>query len=1311
MLQDILEGIGALARDEGELNSEIINERISSLPLNEDQSHFKEKEEEKVGVNLSKNIKGNVVGDLHMESGYKPIQTKRRNNASTKTEHRSTSNHEVNVVNSKYKSLPSRSKGSRVQIIDDDNELDEFIRQNKTGLNIFSSSYNLDKSNQKKFFQSTNLSNNVSNTIEHELNEIYHEAKQYNNSKSNQINNHYKMNNTSMDVQDMFDKHSSSCNELNQSATISNNNQVNDNNVDTNNQSLPLRSKRVKNLSSKDSVTSIICPICVRSIQINCGNNPDEVLSIHIDRCSRRTSTMSKSSFVEESEKDDPSSDSHLSDPHDDDNYKPSKRSDVDTDDDNDDDILNIRNTKNTAKSKMQKQKQKKSLKNDNTNKLNSKKISNKTKPFQNDNKNDLEFVDNGDDSCQENENAIFKDLDPFCDDWEDYAYEGRLQQSNVDLEDYSFTAYGTQVPTATWSSLHDYQKEGCNWLFDLYQEGVGGILGDEMGLGKTAQLCTHFGSLAKLHLQRNTRNKALFLVVCPATVLQHWLDEMHRWTPMMRTVILHSISATGAELNKLGDAGTEIVIRNLQSSPTTRGLTIVTTYEGLRKHRSVLNLLEYTAVCLDEGQKIRNPVTSIATICKLLPAFHRIILSGTPIQNNLKELWSLFDFIYPGRLGTYMVFEKEFVEPIRTGGYLNITRLQYEIALRSAMTLQRIVKPYLLRRKKDDLALITKLPKKTEQILYCRISERQKQMYLDFISSNEVKAVLEKKLVAFRAINILRKLCNHPALIVETFDKNIKWENEVNNLYGNILDDEDDIDNNNIIQKRFENLKNNNQLLWNDSGKLLALSKILPLWYQEGHKVLLFSQTRIMLDLIEYMMKDLSFSYVRLDGNIPVAKRASIIHDFNHNKNIFIILLTTKTGGVGISLTAANRVILFDPDWNPMNDIQSRERAWRLGQTREVTIFRLISKGTIEEKIYQRQIYKLLLTNRILDNPRQKALFSKSELKELFELRDENNEVMTSNFVFKTHQNNSYFNNRNSSDLPMEGEVDLTANNNDNNNGNLLDTSFVEDGEVLDDDKQEDNIINNNNNNNIYSVSDYIECDSNSSDVAINNNNNNNNNNNRNNNDDNDNENNREKRLLKALFDGDVISSVYDHSYVDPSSSSINYYEEKRIQKEAREVVNNSIKKIENSSVLYNNSNNSNNNDSSIGHNGSFLSSSTLLNSLRQMNRNNNANNYSEIVNNNNNNINHNNEINDTIITRPKVSIQQDVINRLNNLFNKNDSNTNTNNNRNQLNRMIFTTDFILNQFKDLGDQYAPLFRDCLRSVAYLEDGVWVKK
>jgi hypothetical protein len=366
-------------------------------------------------------------------------------------------------------------------------------------------------------------------------------------------------------------------------------------------------------------------------------------------------------------------------------------------------------------------------------------------------------------------------------------------------------------------------------------------------------------------------------------------------------------------------------------------------------------------------------------------------------------------------------------------GAYAHASKLQYEIAIRCAGTLQRMVRPYLLRRKKDDLAQLAKLPPKTEQVLFCPISTRQRRIYEQILDSDEVKKVIARRIPAFRAISQLRKLCNHPALVYQdgalqwsmvkgmreriqlaaampqdtatttgtttTTDDWDAYEDDGPSRYahegeGDNGDEDDDV----LLRQRLSStgvergfLRHGDQppdpLLWSDSGKLLVVSKILPIWQREGHKVLIFCQTTTMLHVIEQMVLSMNFTYARLDGHTPIGKRDGLIQQFNTDPSIFVMLLTTRTGGVGISLTAANRIVLFDPDWNPMTDIQARERAWRLGQQREVVIYRLITKGTIEEKIYHRQIFKLLLSHRVLDDPKQRNLFSKSQMQELFEL------------------------------------------------------------------------------------------------------------------------------------------------------------------------------------------------------------------------------------------------------------------------------------------------------------------------------------
>jgi SNF2 family DNA or RNA helicase len=208
-------------------------------------------------------------------------------------------------------------------------------------------------------------------------------------------------------------------------------------------------------------------------------------------------------------------------------------------------------------------------------------------------------------------------------DDWEDYDYLNRLENEGITRENeadiFVETGYGTTAFNAAWSQMHEYQKEGCRWMHGLYHDGVGGILGDEMGLGKTMQLCLHFGALGRIHRSSRTNDNecASFLIVCPATVLQHWVREMNKWEPTMRIAVLHNVSKTGNQLQRLDDRAREMVIRHLKKSNKSRALTILTTYEGLRKHKECVLSIEWTGVCLDEGQKIRNPQAEVTRIAK----------------------------------------------------------------------------------------------------------------------------------------------------------------------------------------------------------------------------------------------------------------------------------------------------------------------------------------------------------------------------------------------------------------------------------------------------------------------------------------------------------------------------------------------------------------------------------------------------------------------------------------------------------------------------------------------------------------------
>lgn len=390
----------------------------------------------------------------------------------------------------------------------------------------------------------------------------------------------------------------------------------------------------------------------------------------------------------------------------------------------------------------------------------------------------------------------------------------------------------------------------------------------------------------------------------------------------------------------------------------------LITTYSSLIIYDSALLSKNWHYVILDEGHKIRNPDAKITIVTKCFRTPHRIILSGSPIQNNLKELWSLFDFIFPGKLGTLPVFMENFSVPIVQGGYSNATDVQIQTAFKCASVLKDTIMPYLLRRVKNDVKMTLNLPSKNEQVLFCRLSREQKEEYLRYLQSRECKYVLTSRNNIFKALIHLRKICNHVDLVTDQYFKSPHWSTD---YFGDDLK------------------KAGLSGFFKRSGKMIVVDTLLKLWKKQEGRVLIFSQSRIMLDVLEDFIKEQNYTYRRMDGSTSAASRSRLVNEFNNNDSIFIFLLTTKVGGLGLNLIGANKVIIFDPDWNPTNDLQARERSWRIGQTKNVTIFRLLTAGTIEEKIYHRQIFKQFLSNRVLKDPKQKRFFKTNDLHELF--------------------------------------------------------------------------------------------------------------------------------------------------------------------------------------------------------------------------------------------------------------------------------------------------------------------------------------
>ena len=537
------------------------------------------------------------------------------------------------------------------------------------------------------------------------------------------------------------------------------------------------------------------------------------------------------------------------------------------------------------------------------------------------------------------------------------------------------------RVPGDIYPSLFDYQKTGVQWLWELYSQQVGGIVGDEMGLGKTIQIIAF---LAGAHYSKKITKP--IIVVAPATVMKQWVNEFHTWWPPFRVSILHTSGSGMIDMGRECREEDELMSaapRSIRNKPLTKaqksakkivdrvvqeGHVLVTTYSGLQTYAELLIPTDWEYAVLDEGHKIRNPNTAITIYCKELRTANRIILSGTPMQNNLVELWSLFDFVFPMRLGTLVNFRQQFEFPIRQGGYANASNLQVQTAMQCAETLKETISPYLLQRFKADVA--SDLPKKSEQVLFCKLTKVQRDIYESFLASDDLKAIMNGKRQVLYGVDILRKICNHP-----------------------------DLQDHKILSiKAGYNYGNGAK-----SGKMQVVKALLELWKEQGNKTLLFAQHRIMLDILEKFIGSLkNFNYRRMDGTTPIHTRQSLVDEFNNNPTAHVFLLTTKVGGLGINLTGANRVIIYDPDWNPSTDVQARERAWRLGQKREVMIYRLMTAGTIEEKIYHRQLFKQFLINKILRDPKQRQTFQMKDLHDLFTLGGADEPATETSTLFK---------------------------------------------------------------------------------------------------------------------------------------------------------------------------------------------------------------------------------------------------------------------------------------------------------------------
>uniref|UniRef100_A0A4W5JTZ2 DNA excision repair protein ERCC-6-like n=1 Tax=Hucho hucho TaxID=62062 RepID=A0A4W5JTZ2_9TELE len=569
------------------------------------------------------------------------------------------------------------------------------------------------------------------------------------------------------------------------------------------------------------------------------------------------------------------------------------------------------------------------------------------------------------------------------------------MTQQGSESEDEDFVNVnnsGLMLFKEMYDKLYDHQQEGVAFLYGLHRDGrQGGILADDMGLGKTIQVISFLSGMYDADLVKHT------LLVMPTSLIKNWTKEFAKWTPGMRVKEFH---------------GTSKVERNRNLGKIQRrGGVIITTYQMLITNWELLSSyngreFKWDYVILDEAHKIKTSSTKTAKSAHAIPARNRVLLTGTPVQNNLREMWALFDFACQGALlGTSKTFKTEYESPITRAREKDATPGEKALGLKMSENLMAIINPYFLRRTKAEVqrktqnsvktcerdlenkvpsgggAEMPNLTRKNDLIIWTYLSSVQEEIYNQFLSLDNIKELLMTTRSPLAELNILKKLCDHPRLLSARAVAQLGLEEgtSANHQY----------DENESAAHRIDNISD--KTLISESGKLMFLIALLERLKEEGHRTLVFSQSRKMLDILERVLVNKRFKIVRLDGTvIHLTERERRIQLFQTNKQYSVFLLTTQVGGVGITLTAANRVVIFDPSWNPATDAQAVDRAYRIGQTENVVIYRLITCGTVEEKIYRRQVFKdSLIRQTTGDKKNPFRYFSKQDLKELFTLQD----------------------------------------------------------------------------------------------------------------------------------------------------------------------------------------------------------------------------------------------------------------------------------------------------------------------------------
>lgn len=544
-------------------------------------------------------------------------------------------------------------------------------------------------------------------------------------------------------------------------------------------------------------------------------------------------------------------------------------------------------------------------------------------------------------------------------------------------------------LPVSIKATLRKYQQEGVNWLAFLNKYHLHGILCDDMGLGKTLQtLCIvasdHYLRAEKFkETQLPEFRRLASLIICPPSLTGHWEQEIQQYLPFLKPLVY---------------AGGPSARAAIRAQIATADI-VITSYDVCRNDIDHLMLHDFNYCVLDEGHIIKNSSSKLTKSVKQVRAEHRLILSGTPIQNNVLELWSLFDFLMPGFLGTEKVFHEKFAKPIAASRNSKTSSKEQEAGALALESLHKQVLPFMLRRLKEDV--LSDLPPKIIQDYYCELSDLQKTLYKDFAhkQKNAVQEEMGHRLEGggsesnthvFQALQYMRKLCNHPALVVSPehpkFQEVTEYLRAQKSDIRSITHAPKLLSLKTLLLECGIGVSDSDYMAKSKSKK----QQITAEGVISDHRALIFCQLKDMLDIVEteLLKKHLpSVTYMRLDGSTDPRDRQAIVRKFNEDPSIDVLLLTTKVGGLGLNLTGADTVIFVEHDWNPMNDLQAMDRAHRLGQKKVVNVYRLITKHTLEEKIMGLQKFKMNIASTVVNQ--QNAGLASMDTNQLLDLFD----------------------------------------------------------------------------------------------------------------------------------------------------------------------------------------------------------------------------------------------------------------------------------------------------------------------------------